>query len=483
MNENLPYEDELKKRLDDLSLPAEDLAWEDMKQRLDKDDKDRPLIPPVFKGCAGYGLLFLLIVIVLLFIINPKCFHNANNKQHIKNDSTGNKILVNKNDTINTMVLPVDSAIPKSSLKDNDASSQKGITSSTLLIDTAINKTKQLNKKPSHSNGHREQNKNFAKKENKISKQQPYYTDSKKSHPINRTVKKMPGRLNASSSGNAEIDSTPDKNMNQTNIHQSGSLKSDSINVIATTDKIDSSKKINRDTTAKKNVSKIDSVKQKHFYFGAGLALHQLIPIAGQKSNPYNSLGRKSSLRDYIPSVYLRLYNTKKWFVQSEFRYGAPQYTRDIKFNLTKTTDSSGITVTSESRSVKKTFYHQLPISFNYFVLPGLSAGAGVTFNKFSSAIVQQNINKSNTITLIDSLVSSDLITQKNADSNFAKTYIQALFEMQYQWKRFSAGARYSFGLQPYLNFTLPGGIQRKEKNSSLQIFIRYELWQSRRKE
>ena len=159
-----------------------------------------------------------------------------------------------------------------------------------------------------------------------------------------------------------------------------------------------------------------------------------------------------------------------------------PQYTKDIVFVPKKIIDTSFAVVTSESKTVKKTFYHQLPVSFNYFVLPGLSVGTGITFNKFSSAIVQQDINKSNNITQIDSLVSSDLVTQKKADSNFAKTYVQALFEMQYQWKRFSAGARYSFGLQPYLEFTLPGGIQRKEKNSSLQIFIRYELWQSRRK-
>ncbi len=47
MNEHVPYEDELKKRLDDLPLPNENIAWEDMKRRLDKDDDDRPIIPPV----------------------------------------------------------------------------------------------------------------------------------------------------------------------------------------------------------------------------------------------------------------------------------------------------------------------------------------------------------------------------------------------------------------------------------------------------
>jgi hypothetical protein len=56
---------------------------------------------------------------------------------------------------------------------------------------------------------------------------------------------------------------------------------------------------------------------------------------------------------------------------------------------------------------------------------------------------------------------------------------MQALIETQYQWKRFTAGARYSFGLQPYLKFKLPGGEQREERNSSMQLFIRYELWRS----
>ncbi|HEY5406233.1 MAG TPA: hypothetical protein VIJ92_04060 [Ginsengibacter sp.] len=485
MNENLPYEDELKKRLSDLLLPAEDTAWEDMKQRLDKDDKDRPLIPPVFKGCAGYGILFLVIAIVSLFIIDPaKWFHNGSKQKHIKNDSIGNKMPVNKNDTIRTIPLQEDNSVSGSSLKDSSTLSQKGITYSTLLTDTSVDRRKVLNRESSDSTDHKKQNKNFTKTTNTIPRRQEYNTDTKKTHEIDHVVKKIPGRLEANSNGNAETNSVVDENINQSDKHQPDSLKPDTANVtLKKVVKIDSSKKNNKDTIAKKSVSKIDSVKQKHIYFGAGLALHQLIPIAGQKSNPYNSLGRKSSLRDYIPSVYLRLYNNKKWFIQSEFRYGAPQYTKDIVFVPKKIIDTSFSIVTSESKTVKKTFYHQLPVSFNYFVLPGLSAGAGVTFNKFSSAIVQQNVNKSNTITLIDSLVSSDLVTQKKADSNFVKTYMQALFEIQYQWKRLSAGVRYSFGLQPYLEFALPGGIQGKEKNSSLQIFIRYELWQSRRKE
>lgn len=90
------------------------------------------------------------------------------------------------------------------------------------------------------------------------------------------------------------------------------------------------------DTIVTRKEPKQDSSQRKPLYFGAGLGMHQLLPIAGQKSNPYNALGRKSALGDYIPSVYPRLYKDKKWFIQSEFRFGAPQYTKEIIFNQYK---------------------------------------------------------------------------------------------------------------------------------------------------
>ena len=97
-----------------------------------------------------------------------------------------------------------------------------------------------------------------------------------------------------------------------------------------------------------------DSLKQKNIYFGAGLAIHQLLPVAGQKSNPYNSLGRKSSLGDYIPSVYVRMYKDKKWFMQSEFRYGAPQYSKEIVYIPKKIIDSLAFHNTSETSRLKR---------------------------------------------------------------------------------------------------------------------------------
>ena len=197
---------------------------------------------------------------------------------------------------------------------------------------------------------------------------------------------------------------------------------------------------------------------------------------------PYNSLGRKGSLADYIPSVYFKMYKDRRWFIQSEFRYGAPQNTKEIIYKQQKQIDTFTQTTITTATKVKKTYYHQLPLSFNYFMLPGLSVGAGVTWNKFSSAILDNEFKVTNNITQQDSIKVNTVSYSRKADSNFVTSYLQTLFETQYEWKRLSIGARYSFGIEPYIKFQLPGGQKQEAKNSSLQLFVRYNLWESKKK-
>jgi len=56
MNERLPYEEQLSEKWNDLPLPDENMAWADMRRRLDEEEKRR-VIPFWLNGCAGWGLL------------------------------------------------------------------------------------------------------------------------------------------------------------------------------------------------------------------------------------------------------------------------------------------------------------------------------------------------------------------------------------------------------------------------------------------
>jgi hypothetical protein len=60
--------------------------------------------------------------------------------------------------------------------------------------------------------------------------------------------------------------------------------------------------------------------------------MHQQIPIAGQEWVTYNSLGRTGILSDYIPSINFRMEKQDLWFLQTEFRYGAPQHTKQFAY-------------------------------------------------------------------------------------------------------------------------------------------------------
>jgi hypothetical protein len=445
MNEHLPYDDELKKRFDDLPLPNEDIAWEDMKLRLKKDDEDKPIIPPLLKGCGCYGLL-LLLIILCWFIVDPaKWLYDKNKKATVKTDSTKIKMQENRNKINSDKRLPPDNTNNKIVLKENIALTQKNITGSTLLNDTLVDKEDILKTGTLNGRKSKAQKKYISINKQNIKNINPFKEQSsniivKNNHQNMPDTKKISPKINSTVSDNVKANTViSDPQIVKAIEEKQAGKDKDSIDNMISKAKpgLDSLKKKAADTTADNRKVRSDPVKQKSIYFGAGLGIHQLLPVAGQKSNPYNSLGRKSSLAEYIPSAFVRMYKDKKWFIQSEFRYGAPQYTREILFIQRKIIDSSNASVTSSSSRLKKTFYHQLPVSFNYFVLQGFSIGAGATFNKFSSALVQQDVRRTNIITQRDSLISTGLISQKKADSNFITSYMQALIETQYRWKRF----------------------------------------------
>ncbi|HTE32347.1 MAG TPA: hypothetical protein VK666_18325, partial [Chryseolinea sp.] len=92
----------------------------------------------------------------------------------------------------------------------------------------------------------------------------------------------------------------------------------------------------------------------------------------------------------------------------------------------------------------------------------------------------EQDVRDINLITGSDSLKQRRIVSVRNNTTlTFAKSYFHAAFETQYRYRRFSFAARYAFGLQPFIIFRLPGGLTQRERNQSLQVLLRYELFKS----
>ncbi|HTC01032.1 MAG TPA: hypothetical protein VK705_10145, partial [Ferruginibacter sp.] len=240
-------------------------------------------------------------------------------------------------------------------------------------------------------------------------------------------------------------------------------------------------------TTAKKKDN-----NKKQLRISAGIAEQQAIRLNCDCVYPNDAYTTSSLVTDYIPSVYIRIQPSKKWFVQAELKYKAPQYIQEQLYR--ESVQDLPFDYTTTTYVIKKVYYNQVPLSFDYYIIPHLSIGVGVIYNNYAGQVSQQDIRKKLYGTTADSVISSRIISDRN-DSNFitfTKNSFQGLIEGQYDWRRFSIGARYAIGLQPYLKYNTdqinngispaPSNNVVEKKNDALTIFIRYELWDSRGK-
>jgi len=493
MNERLPYEEQLTQQLENLPLPDENMAWEDMKRRLEEDDDG--IIPIWIRGCGPWALLAIVLLGLSWWFIRPNRWMNkkqegGSEQTFTRKDSGTDSVKINgteqpdDNDKKEKQI-PVTKSIKDSIIE--KISQDRDVNSDVRLVKKKNDKQARTRsvihtgrivgqnqpKKKNQSVARKEQAKTQTVKVKKGISTRPPVAGKKDETDVGDLKNKSPVQSN-------DIGRTP------TNPTVSISKQDTAVKKVP----VDSTLKRDSADAAKVYQSRKDSSKSKSISFSAGLGMHQLIPIDGQKLTPYNSQGRTGSAADYIPSVFVRMYKNEKWFLQLEFRYGAPQTTKQFTYSEQSNIDTIGGVhyTTTTSFDLKKTFYHQLPLTFNYFVTKDWSVGAGLVWNKFYSAVSEESVNRKNNTTQVDSLVSKKVVSAKDdsaaafSKSVFNQSYFQAILETQYRWKRFSAGAKYSFGLQPYIKFSLPGGTQQEERNRSLQIFIRYELWKSKAK-
>lgn len=449
MSDRLPYE-EMDRQFNDLPLPDEDASWQKMKELLDDDDDDI-IPPPVFlRSCMGWGILLLIGLIVAWLVIRPE-------KRGSENDKTKN--------------------ISSVKLKEKNIDKTNSVEKKNITTIPANETSKQeIIALPKQKETHR-----FI--ESPLTRQQVEVTSIK---IISQSGKDQRRKAQRKISTDRER-STESPNIvteNKINSKAKGNGP-DTTSVIAihpeVSKTIDSSKTENLAQPGDTAIRKKKTSPQKKLFLIVGMGEQQQIPIAGQTAVPYSHYGRKSSLSDYVPSAFVQLQKEKKWFLQGEFRYGAPQSVKEFSFNRKTKLDTFTNNITITTQRLKKTYYHQLPLSFNYYVLPNLSIGVGGVYSRFFGAITEREITTYNALTQTVSNVKQIIPIRHFTDSFLYKTQVHALLQADYQWRKFSVGLRYTRDIQPYIKYTRPDGTVDEEKNQSLQFIVRYRLWQSKK--
>lgn len=477
MNEIKRYDQELRNRLAQVALPDEDLAWAEMKEMLDKDDDD-PVMIPFYRrfGCGLLGLAGLL----LLSLGGWFYYQKTKKENSVLTQEQPVKTVIPWNGKTAT-----GSVLPLSGGKDSTAvSSRNNAPGNPVTGPVQPGQQQEVWRDASISR--------FASNAKTTLKFRAPGPDEDitalpgKRKNNSRTVdEKTRANIRPGIAGGGETVSKNEMDRENSSLAEPGknnsTLPTPAGDSVISPSKKDSTGTVKKDTPLIKKQqqpSQPEKNREKNSWLlGAGLSLYQPFPLSGESAVPYNRYGRKGSLADYIPSAYFRVYRRNKWFVHTEFRYGAPQSVKPFFYKQDIRIDSSQSLIRSVYQ-LKKTYYHQVPLSFNYYVLPGLSLGTGVIYNRFGGAVANQDVYRGNN-GAVDTLISSGIVSDPDK-SRFVKNHFQWSAEAQYQWKRISIGARYSRDINPYIKFTdLITGESVEKKAETFNIYIRFDLWRS----
>ncbi len=455
----------------DHPLPDAGKSWEKMKQLLDdEEDNRKPVVPVFLKSCAGWGFLLLLTAAVAWFLLKPGI--SPDNKISIQpKENNAQPVPVNNNKTINENKADLTNPLPSQINPLENNQQQQNVNKETSISQSSSTKTKEAQRNSIQKNySNIVVRTNSAKPENKssVSKKELNQKVPNKLIEQEQTISQETSLNKKEDQKITDLRIEPAIEIRDSLSKKETVLVKDTIAVKLDSSKVQEKKKIVKSKPA--------------FLISAGIGMQQQVPFADQKTVTRNYYGRTSALSDYIPSLYIRIEKEKKWFVQGEFRYGAPQSLKEFSYNRQTKLDSSSSFITTTSLALKKTYYHQIPFSFNYYVLPNWSVGVGGIYSRFHGAVSETEIRNLNIQTQSES-VSKKLVNIKHfTDSFLYKTQMHVLLQTEYHWKRFAFGIRYTRDVQPFIKYIKPDGKINTEKNQTIQLMARFRIWQSQRK-
>ena len=469
MNKKQPYEEALERQMNNLPSEHEDESWQKMKQLLDYNEKREPF--------AYFKTYKLAIILIFLLLIG---FWLVIRETNMTKEKPFAAVKINNRPKQKDQIKPEDqlTALQKNSTSGhslNLPNNSKKHSNQQLPATLGKNKILQSKSVAVNKKGVYQRANNFSKK-NEINQKNLLF-------------------LNHNNAATADIDDTKNRiislqnnlinsNKPRPNLQQHNELNSlediQTIHPNPLTFQSHETFTRKEDSLAESSASvkQIISPWNKKYFLSAGIGVQQQIPLAGQKVVAYG-YNAKNTLSDYIPSVYFRLQRERKWFLQAEFVYTAPQLIKEFSYSRQTLASDSNRTVTTTALNLKKAFFNKIPVTFNYYIRRNWSAGAGGMYSVFEGAIAEKEIATRSTQTTAQSVVKQIVPIAGYTDSFLYKSNMYLVVQSNYDRPRFSIGLRYTKGIQPYIRYTLPDGAITDKKNWALEFFVRFRLWKS----
>jgi hypothetical protein len=216
--------------------------------------------------------------------------------------------------------------------------------------------------------------------------------------------------------------------------------------------------------------------------FAVGLSLPLVFPLGDQQALSYNVNARPNTASDYIPAPHAQFHFNSKVYIQSELQVMSPQYIKPALLYLSRT--SNNMYKTTSSVSAEKLYYFNVPLSVHYSPFTNFYMGTGLQFSSLLSGVAMHEelrtgmVSSDSIHTVSYSKFSNDSISNKLSGSE-----MRLMLDANYYWNKFTVGLRYNQALSNYVSTrAAPMVPLTVDKNKSLQFYLRYNLWEDKKR-
>ena len=216
-----------------------------------------------------------------------------------------------------------------------------------------------------------------------------------------------------------------------------------------------------------------------------GIGLNQFFPIGGQQGSTFNSNGLTGTLTDYLPVPMIRYYVNPRLYVQLEAQINTPQAAKKNVVISSPQPDTSTIRGSSivSTTSLRQLYYFNVPLSVHFQPWQNVDIGTGLQFSHLSNAIGDFDSTTTNSAT--SAVSNAKAIKSFKGDTlyqHLKTSEFRVLLDASYTYKHFIFGLRYNQALSDFVNIRFASGQVTQSRNSSLQLYLRYILFDSRKK-
>jgi len=218
-----------------------------------------------------------------------------------------------------------------------------------------------------------------------------------------------------------------------------------------------------------------------------GVALYQNFAISSNLSFNYNSSGNKGILMDYLPSVYGQYHFNNKMYIQAEVQFNMPQATPSLLLvhgEKETMVGGAGYHVYINTY-LRKLYYFNIPVNFYYSPAKNFYLGAGLQFSSFNSGLALVEKNYSPLVAGTGGPYTESTVVKFKKDSLgslLSHSEFRFMLDVNYNYRWFTAGLRLNQALKDYINLSFYGNMASQDKNESLQLYLRFNVWDGRKR-